>query len=194
MNDIERLRDDIIKLKQYLAYRANCKQKSSQNAYDKAIKSIIAELDETCLEPLSEYRITKTEITRRTRVAMDKLKDSGKQFTSVMFGWDNVKDGTVVPNWDEQDLIDYMRHLYMKDDRSAAWIARKMNKDNNIISTVGTVGLPACYGGFETLVENLLSDSDDGITVFTGKISILSGGPFWFSSVFNNFVISPYFF
>ena len=133
MNDIERLREDIIKLKQYLAYRANCKCWSTlqQNTYDTKIKSIIAGLDETCLEPLSEYRITKTEITRRTRVAMDKLKDSGKQFTSVMFGWDNVKDGTVVPNWDEQDLIDYMRHLYMKDGRTAAWIARKMNNDNN---------------------------------------------------------------
>jgi len=27
-----------------------------------------------------------------------------------------------------------------------------------MISIVGTVGVPACYGGFETLVENLLSD------------------------------------
>lgn len=29
------------------------------------------------------------------------------------------------------------------------------------ISIVGIVGLPACYGGFETLVENLVSDSRD---------------------------------
>lgn len=28
-------------------------------------------------------------------------------------------------------------------------------------SIVGTVGVPACYGGFETLVENLLSDEDE---------------------------------
>jgi hypothetical protein len=130
MDKIKKLREDIIKLKQYLAYRANCKQKSRQNAYDKEIKSIIAGLDETCLEPLSEYLITKAEIKKRTKESMDKLRTEGQVFTGPMFGWDNVEDGTVVPNWDEQDLIDYMRHLYMKDDRSAAWISRKMNNDN----------------------------------------------------------------
>jgi glycosyltransferase involved in cell wall biosynthesis len=35
------------------------------------------------------------------------------------------------------------------------------------ISIVGTVGLPACYGGFETLVENLVDDSTEhNITVY----------------------------
>jgi glycosyltransferase involved in cell wall biosynthesis len=34
-----------------------------------------------------------------------------------------------------------------------------MNK-NVMVSIVGTVGVPACYGGFETLVENLLDDKD----------------------------------
>jgi glycosyltransferase involved in cell wall biosynthesis len=36
------------------------------------------------------------------------------------------------------------------------------------ISIVGTVGVPACYGGFETLVENLLADheQDKNITVY----------------------------
>ncbi len=31
-----------------------------------------------------------------------------------------------------------------------------MSNDNNTVSIIGTVGLPACYGGFETLVENLV--------------------------------------
>tara|TARA_B110000238_G_C15883799_1_gene334636 strand:- start:208 stop:519 length:312 start_codon:yes stop_codon:yes gene_type:complete len=29
-----------------------------------------------------------------------------------------------------------------------------------MISIIGTVGVPACYGGFETLVENLLDEND----------------------------------
>ena len=29
------------------------------------------------------------------------------------------------------------------------------------ISIVGTVGLPACYGGFETLVENLVDETNN---------------------------------
>jgi hypothetical protein len=36
------------------------------------------------------------------------------------------------------------------------------------ISIIGTVGVPACYGGFETLVDNLLdkSEQDKNITVY----------------------------
>ena len=36
------------------------------------------------------------------------------------------------------------------------------------VAVVGTVGIPACYGGFESLVENLTKDSSDNIqyTVF----------------------------
>jgi glycosyltransferase involved in cell wall biosynthesis len=36
-------------------------------------------------------------------------------------------------------------------------------KSNSMISIVGTVGLPACYGGFETLVENLVEETDSKI-------------------------------
>jgi glycosyltransferase involved in cell wall biosynthesis len=37
-----------------------------------------------------------------------------------------------------------------------------------MLSIIGTVGVPACYGGFETLVENLLNDDevDRNITVY----------------------------
>lgn len=119
MDKVKKLREDIIKLKEYLEYRAD-----NGYFYDAKIRRRIAELDETCL-------VSKEDLRNRTKDGMNKLKDTGKQFTAVVFGWDNVEDGTVVPNWDEQDLIDYMRHLYMIDDRSAAWIARKMNNDNN---------------------------------------------------------------
>ena len=34
------------------------------------------------------------------------------------------------------------------------------------VSIIGTVGVPACYGGFETLVENLITDAEVDITVY----------------------------
>lgn len=38
------------------------------------------------------------------------------------------------------------------------------------IHIIGTVGVPACYGGFETLVDNLLGSEDQDITVYcSGK-------------------------
>ena len=47
-----------------------------------------------------------------------------------------------------------------------------MNK-RVIVSIIGTVGVPACYGGFETLVENLLDDNekDKDITVYCSSKS-----------------------
>lgn len=41
------------------------------------------------------------------------------------------------------------------------------------ISIIGTVGVPACYGGFETLVENLLDENDKNklITVYCSSKS-----------------------
>lgn len=34
------------------------------------------------------------------------------------------------------------------------------------ITIVGTVGVPACYGGFETLVENLIVDAEKNVSVY----------------------------
>lgn len=31
------------------------------------------------------------------------------------------------------------------------------------VAIIGTVGIPACYGGFESLVENLTLNSSDDI-------------------------------
>jgi len=41
------------------------------------------------------------------------------------------------------------------------------------LAIVGTVGVPACYGGFETLVENLLdmNDSSNDITIYCSSVS-----------------------
>lgn len=49
------------------------------------------------------------------------------------------------------------------------------------IKIVGTVGVPACYGGFETLVENLLdeSDSEHDITVYCSSKSYVERVSFY---------------
>ena len=40
------------------------------------------------------------------------------------------------------------------------------------IKIIGTVGVPACYGGFETLVENLLDEKDEkNVTVYCSSKS-----------------------
>lgn len=37
-------------------------------------------------------------------------------------------------------------------------------EENNMktVAVVGTVGVPACYGGFESLVQNLIDYQSDG--------------------------------
>ena len=120
---MKKLREGIIKLKEYLI---------TEDYYFKDykdLKNLVAALDETCLD---DKYISRSEMARRTRVAMKNLKDSGRVFTNSIFGWDNVVDGTVKPNWEEQDLIDYMRYLYYKDERSASYVAKKMNKSGTL--------------------------------------------------------------
>lgn len=42
---------------------------------------------------------------------------------------------------------------------------------NNAIAIIGTVGVPANYGGFETLVENIIEDSENEYTVYCSKLA-----------------------
>ncbi len=50
-----------------------------------------------------------------------------------------------------------------------------------MIYVIGTVGVPACYGGFETLVENLISNNDNQFVIYCSaetykkKIKIYKG-------------------
>ena len=121
---IKKLREDIIKIRNAV-YEYNPSSLAQRNA----VLTMLDNLDLTCLD---DRYISRSEMVRRTRVAMDKLKDSGQIFTSSIFGWDNVDDGTVIPNWEEQDLIDYMRYLYYQDERSASYVAKKMNKSGTL--------------------------------------------------------------
>ena len=47
-------------------------------------------------------------ISERTTEAMNQLRATNKQFTKSIFGWDVNRNGMFIPNWFEQDIIDYM--------------------------------------------------------------------------------------
>ena len=67
-------------------------------------------------------------ISERTREGMAYLKDNHLRFTRSMYGWDVKADGSIKPNWKEQDGIDYMRWQMDSNDISAANVARSLNK------------------------------------------------------------------
>ena len=123
---IKKLRDDIIKIRKAVFKTTDGTSVRGLRLY---VLGALDKLDLTCLD---DGYISRSEMVRRTRVAMDKLKDSGRVFTSSIFGWDNVEDDRVIPNWEEQDLIDYMRYLYYQDERSASYVAKKMNKSGTL--------------------------------------------------------------
>ena len=74
-------------------------------------------------------------ISERTREGMAYLKDNHLRFTRSMYGWDVKADGSIKPNWKEQDHIDYMAWM-MKNGMSAHALARA----NNANGTLGKNG------------------------------------------------------
>ena len=67
-------------------------------------------------------------ISERTQEGMAYLKDNHLQFTRSIYGWDAKADGSLVPNWKEQDIIDYMAWQMKKNGMSATSVARSLNK------------------------------------------------------------------
>ena len=61
---------------------------------------------------------------------MDKLKSEKRVFTGAVFGWDNQKDGTMKPNWKEQETIDMMRYFYHEKKQSFSFIAKWLNAND----------------------------------------------------------------
>lgn len=55
--------------------------------------------------------LERAQISERTKAAMDHMKSQCKVFTGSMYGWDRKGDD-MVPNWDEQSIIDYMRDMF----------------------------------------------------------------------------------
>ena len=47
-------------------------------------------------------------ISERTQEGMEQLKAQNKRFTESIFGWDVDVNGMLIPNWYEQDFIDWM--------------------------------------------------------------------------------------
>ena len=64
-----------------------------------------------------------TSVSKRTKKAMSDLKKNKRPFTKDMFGWNKTEDNTLIPNWKEQQLIDWMKSQ-LKEGKSASHVAR----------------------------------------------------------------------
>ena len=67
-------------------------------------------------------------ISERTIEAMNQLRATNKQFTKSIYGWDVDESGMFVPNWTEQDYIDYMAWQINDNGMATAALARSLNK------------------------------------------------------------------
>ena len=67
------------------------------------------------------------QVSERTKIAMAHMRSHCKVFTGAIYGWDRV-GGDLVPNWDEQSYIDYMRDLYFGVGLSGYQVANFMNE------------------------------------------------------------------
>ncbi len=92
----------------------------------------IKEVEQIARDRLADYR---KQISKDTKAAMKKKKAEGKVFTGEIFGWDRDGDN-MVPNWKEQDTIDYMRFRYYKQ----GWSGNKIAKHFNEIELKGKRG------------------------------------------------------
>ena len=79
----------------------------------------------TTIASLAE--LERGQISERTKIAMKHLKDNSKVFTGPIFGWDRQGDD-IIPNWREQDIIDYMRHRHYAQGWSGNKIAKQLNE------------------------------------------------------------------
>ena len=75
-------------------------------------------------DTLADYR---KQMSEDTKAAIKKKKAEGKVFTGEIFGWDRNGDD-MVPNWKEQDIIDYMRHRHYVQGWSGNRIAKHLDE------------------------------------------------------------------
>ena len=88
-------------------------------------------------------------ISERTQMGMDYLKKVHKKFTRAIYGWDNKPDGTIVPNWNEQNIIDYARWMKAQG-VSATQIAKVLNRNG----VKGKLGGQFRSTGLLKIIEN----------------------------------------
>ena len=66
-------------------------------------------------------------ISERTTEAMNQLRATNKQFTKSIYGWDVEANGSLKPNWFEQNIIDLMDWQINDNGLSASAMARSLN-------------------------------------------------------------------
>ena len=76
-------------------------------------------------KPRRKYKKRKSKQAKKTKKAMKNLKKNKKVFTHAMYGWNVTKDGSLVPNWKEQNNINWM-NAQLASGESASAVARKM--------------------------------------------------------------------
>ena len=66
-------------------------------------------------------------ISERTQEGMNQLKAMNKKFTQSIYGWDVEANGSLKPNWFEQNIIDLMDWQINVNGMSASAVARSLN-------------------------------------------------------------------
>ena len=67
-------------------------------------------------------------ISERTQESMGQLKAMNRRFTHSIYGWDVTEQGNLIPNWNEQHVIDYMV-WQLSNGMSATAVARQLNRE-----------------------------------------------------------------
>ena len=82
-------------------------------------------VEETTEKRKRKYTKRKSKTAKRTKKAMNDLKKNKRAFTKSMYGWNVKKDGSIVPNWKEQNNIDWMKEQ-IRLGFSASAVAKQM--------------------------------------------------------------------
>lgn len=70
-----------------------------------------------------QYRQRLSELTK---AGMKERKDNFQVFTGPIYGWD-VEGDSLVPNWDEQDTIDWLRYKHYVEGFSGRRLAKMLD-------------------------------------------------------------------
>ncbi len=67
-------------------------------------------------------------VSERAQIGMDQLKATHKKFTQSIYGWDVDANGSLKPNWFEQNVIDFMIWQIDVNGLSYSGVARALNR------------------------------------------------------------------
>ena len=89
-------------------------------------------------------------IAERTQMGMNQLRATHRKFTQSIYGWDVDVTGALIPNWYEQNVIDYMYWQLNANGMSATAVARSLDTKG----VKGKRGGKWQSGGVSRTVEN----------------------------------------